>query len=428
MSFDFSKIDTMSYKNDLNSYKRYLEKVDTTVYDNQIKILGMSNYYLHKLYNMVILNETFQKLLIKNTINAVYNGEGLPIILRLKHPRFGDQKSSIVISTELYEMGVRQVLEYKHYFQILKHIIRGGNSYQYNEIWRELRNIFDHSVQAEDQYIRMEIADMFLLYGDQLVGEQLLDIIRRYDNRQDEQLGNRNGLQSTVYKDTQNVHNTSINKSVLKVCYNLLLKEQAGNLTDEELVDIFKELENYCFNKSDIPAIYKVRERIQIDTTFFNYGSDKFTMLQIFCNVWSFITKDKNKEELKKRFVEEMIAMHEYCATGFIARIVNTIQGFTEDPDLCINISDYDRHKAIVLHKLNNLMTRATDNILDDMLTVDKKLFLDYLKNRIRMSEFEDIPKEDFINILTEYTRRQWKFNKDEKLIYLQGMDETPKN
>lgn len=419
MSFNFTSLNTLTYKEDLKSYQLYLEKVDTNMYDDQLKILGISNYYLHKLYSVVVLKkETFQKLLIDSTVNAIYKGDELPVVLRLRHPHFADQKSSIVISKELYEMGVRRVLQYEYYFQVLKHLIRDGGEVQSEEIWRELRDIFNQC--QPDSFTRMEIADMFLLYGNPIVGEELINIIRRDQNHVNIY---DNNLQKTVYKDSQNVHNTSINKSVLKVCYNLLLKEQAGNLTEDELRDIFRTLEKFCLNERDINSIYKVLERLLIDTTFFKHGSDKFTMLQIFCNVWSFVKKDKYNEELKKRLVEEMIAMHEYCATGFIARIVNTIQGFTEDPDLCINIGDFDRHKAIVLQKLNKVMASAPEDVLDDMLTINKKLFLDYLKDRIKMVEYEDIPKEDFIKILTDYTKREWKFNKEGLLIYLQGID-----
>jgi len=199
-----------------------------------------------------------------------------------------------------------------------------------------------------------------------------------------------------VYEDTQNVHTTSINTNVLKVAYYLILEAQKilSKNTDfrYHIPDVIEEL------SKENADIKKAINRIHIDSATFEYKNEHDNVMKMdlplgFKAIYVWISFHTHKDELFSRFKEELYAMKNYCSTGYLARLVNSIQGFDEDENLCIRISDaqelLSRLKMQFNSSIDKLSDEENDDIMDAMIGKDKTKFLDHIKAVIVDPDFE---------------------------------------
>ena len=129
---------------------------------------------------------------------------------------------------------------------------------------------------------------------------------------------NNGGNIHNIYNDGQNVHNSSINKSIKQSIENLLAlntsKFNLNYLNDTILTTNTKEaLVEYCEDKS----IHSI-----LNVTF-----DE-VLKQIMFHILSF--DQKTQEEIKKRMNEEMLDAQCKCFTGRLSRLVNVLSGYSE--------------------------------------------------------------------------------------------------
>lgn len=87
----------------------------------------------------------------------------------------------------------------------------------------------------------------------------------------------------------------------------------------------------------------------------------------------------EHSKELKIRLLEEIISMAQYCSTGHLSRFINVIQGFTEDPALCITISDFAQIKSVVANVLQKILSSAPEDVLDSMFEEDQTIFANFI-------------------------------------------------
>jgi hypothetical protein len=129
-----------------------------------------------------------------------------------------------------------------------------------------------------------------------------------------------------VYRNGQNVHTSSIQKSFLKSCQSLLLDkipDQAFTGTGNRYVD------------ENIRGFLENRERHCI--LYITFG-------EVFQKVWNRIATqgdDEIRAELLKRLREEMIEAETKCFMGQITRLLNVLVGFYDD--ICIEIDESEQ-------------------------------------------------------------------------------------
>jgi hypothetical protein len=151
----------------------------------------------------------------------------------------------------------------------------------------------------------------------------------------------------TVYQDTQNVHDTTINSSVKKAVLKLVrIAKSYGDLP--KFLDVKNELCN-MFDGIDEPL-----SRIHKDNATYNIDTNIET---VFLSLWVWIQKHEHVDELLLRLYQELVAMTGYCSSGHLSRLINVIQGFTDDDELTIKISDKAQVKSVVTNYLNNLLS-----------------------------------------------------------------------
>jgi hypothetical protein len=179
--------------------------------------------------------------------------------------------------------------------------------------------------------------------------------------------------QQKIYNDSQNVHANNINNTVLDACIKLIsdykVKDEKKYMTDSKNILLKKFKHNY----SIIEKIYRNINKNK--AKFGNYDS-KFSLQTFYCSLFEFIKRHKNCDEILKILIIEFQSMDGYCSTGHLSRLLNSIQGFTDE--YSIKISDRDRVNAIVTHNINKLLQKESEKVLNGM--IDKQNNEEYLK------------------------------------------------
>ena len=139
----------------------------------------------------------------------------------------------------------------------------------------------------------------------------------------------RNG--ANVYNDSQNVHNTHIQKSLK----DSIIKLFNTNIEEYNLDE--------CIQKLDISEEFK--NYIQLLDELFH----DITFREILMIVFNKILKNENKDELIKILKYELKEGNNKCFVGKVTRIVNVLSGF--DTDVSISISENEQ-KNIIAQKI----------------------------------------------------------------------------
>ena len=220
-----------------------------------------------------------------------------------------------------------------------------------------------------------ELTDIMLEFNP-LLGREMLSALRNYniiipETKIQQPLPINEQIKiKSVYEDSQNVHNSTINQNV-KNCALYLHKISTS---DQKLPDFISVKTHFESLFGFYPKVFK---RIETDNATYNIGINLQT---IFLCVWVWINKHPSQDELLIRMNQEFTEMEGYCSTGFLSRLINIIQGYTEDENLIIKISNYDQHKAVIKHYLDTILSE-NPNMLDEMLDKTKTFISFILKN-----------------------------------------------
>ena len=162
---------------------------------------------------------------------------------------------------------------------------------------------------------------------------------------------------NTIYSNSQNVHDASVQLSVKKSVENLL-KDPVVTYDPESVIN------------SDLPAETKC--------TIVNYCScdavhsaHDLTYAELFAYVWARIQKHESRESLYQILAEQLSESECKCFTGRFNRTLSVLVGFCED--IFINISDSSRISAIIITTGSKLhpyiaeqhVSEATDALLE---------------------------------------------------------------
>ncbi len=166
-----------------------------------------------------------------------------------------------------------------------------------------------------------------IYYFDNPIEIQTLQIQRMLNRIQ-------SNLNSSIYKNNQNVHDTEIQRTVCDSVQSIL-KDPKTDFTMDDVI-------NSSLNKSTIESIIEYCQDQTVHCVhLINYQ-------ELFSLVWNRIENSIHKSELMK-ILEEQIADSECkCFTGRFNRTLSVLVGFYDD--IKINISDKSRISAIILN------------------------------------------------------------------------------
>jgi hypothetical protein len=412
-----------------------MKVIESSEQVNNIKKIKFSEFLCTTIHDKYRLSRDKREIIINNLVPVIYDGENILVPIRLRFLRFHNQIVSYNVSCDLYKRGIRYTMEYVPYFQILKYILKAPliddipniDSDIIVNILDEFEAIFED--RDANLFTKMEIADIFLLNGREERGNEILELIREEQEREQERerrLHEHVGQYSldkskrTVYDDTQNVHNTDINKSVLQASIRLISIERIRQskslypdrrLPQKKMEDIKLILKPLMNNE----ILYQVLERIQIDTTSFRWDDNVFGLQTLFLSLYSYIENHRSKKDLYERLSEELTSMNKYCSTGHLSRLINVIQGFSDDEKLYVRISNESQIKAVVTQILN-MSCCDDEKVMDSMMSDDKGPFytfiVDIMNKKIPeiLTEYGDDVLDYIVNSIKKYSQHEhWK-------------------
>jgi hypothetical protein len=279
--------------------------------------------------------------------------------------------------------------------------------------------------------------------------------------------------QISVYNDSQNVHtneSTVMTGNIAEILFDRC-KEQIyqieRNLEEKDrtyyhkLLEVieqkmifnfnggnreFGERDHYATSKDYSPIIKSTFQYIRnsisviprnvsngLTTIFhehklnFNVNKNEYVTLELlFISVFLWITEyprydiqikshpSYNNEVRKNamfRLLEEMENMEGYCNSGHFARLINVLQGFTQDPALQIKISDYEQCKAVITNFLNKKLQNCEDDILEELddSVKNRDKLKKYIIRILREKDFEKEYGKDFIYMIPRVVKEYLK-------------------
>lgn len=497
------EITTISFQNKIKDIYKVLNSND---YNDKFII---SMYILFILYEYIRISRENKELILKILLDGLnYNNNNDEITKHIIKSHIISHLSyikDVYIKKEIYiniynNDSLIETIDDRIMIQILQYILFNINSFPnilIDDVIIKLRNIF---VNTHVIYHKMHIADIVLNAGYKEIGNELLDLVRQEQERERERERERyihDGVINTepvantepiknVYNDTQNVHNSVVNNSVLLTCNKLIEDRQmskfdfdnvfeviittmienkndfmtiimndckriygysnelANNkLTDEYTYEIMTKSNIFIKYKDEIDILkkskcnylydilfilYKTIKNIKNDITFFTCeiknNVKKFTLENIFSNVLDFILNHNNKDELLHRLIQELIEMYNYCSTGYMSRLINTIQSFTEIYTINI-ITDYMRTKTFIYNVIKKYVDDNSD-IIDDFIELTpifNRIIYEHINNNINEYIKEGHSGEDISKAMCEVIGRdKFRYNMN-TLIYTDEVD-----
>ncbi len=220
------------------------------------------------------------------------------------------------------------------------------------------------------------ISLMPLIYHQRLIGfsynNNPLDVqtmqVQRFLDRLDR------NLYSSIYGDNQNVHDTTIQRTVCDSLKSLLSDPRPDfsidNVINSDLDNKTKEaIIEYCQDQT-VHSIHLI------------------TYEELLSYVWTRIVKSEHQTELKK-ILEEQIADAEcMCFTGRFNRTLSVLVGFYDD--IKINISDNSRISAIIL------------NCKDKIVPYNEIIHQEMSKKELIEAGYNENEIESWISAITE--------------------------
>jgi len=224
-------------------------------------------------------------------------------------------------------------------------------------------------------------------------------------------------LPKSVYSDSQNVHNSKINQTVIKTLENLFRKYQHLIILtqiDGKNTDNKEKFDHKIQILNDIRGIFtsKYPDKKDIINISINYiktstaifGTLELGMIDAFIALWFWITEHEHQTDLEKRLLEEFQEMNGLCTTGHIARLMNVMQGFTNDETLSIRISDKDQCFAVIKQYLSKELQECDDEqVLEQMITGGEK-YVKFIRKIIakKLLSWQEEYGKDILTVVAE--------------------------
>lgn len=275
----------------------------------------------------------------------------------------------------------------------------------HRDVCKELLNIAKDS--TNDENIRADAADVLLQQPREFYCNAAREIII--------ELGQNGRRARTLFDNSQNVHVTEIEQSVLESLEKLRDQPIPPNLNfnqiEREILSMVKQ-EKKKQKNSD--RKYEREERIilalnRIYADRAIYGKYNDSLQRVLIMVWSYIQdQTENNAEMLNRLLQELEEMSGTCSSGFISRLINAISGFG---DFNIRISWRDQivgnlsgRLSAEIRKIDNIPLQEL--ILEEMVSEpsnyeQRKNFLDFFRQKVLFireemaAEFKDHISED---------------------------------
>lgn len=311
--------------------------------------------------------------------------------------------------------GLRYLLSYRPAI-----VLKWRNSPRQEQLLQRAISLFDTNL-TNLEAVR-ELGDIIQMYGTAEQSQQIINRMRELDipDEEKEMKEERkqplprlplNNTIKAIFDDSQSVHNTDINNSVLNAASYLVSITEELSLpprpeeTEEKYIQRVLEYKDAICKDISIELVKAQPHKENVIKTACEYMRTSvggfgrnITLFDTFLAVWFWIIKQKDREELEKRLCEEMQGMKGMCSTGHLARLINVLQGFTDDPKLAIKISDREQCKNVVVFYLTKCLQNCTDDRVSDGMLDHNDEYVKFIRTKISEKLLEW--KKDYEGIL----------------------------
>jgi hypothetical protein len=215
---------------------------------------------------------------------------------------------------------------------------------------------------------------------------------------------------STIYNNSQNVHDESINNIIINNLNYLISNTFVGDLNTGKIYeDIINT--NYYKNLQDnlkhkvinsfqrlILDGAKYEGRSMLDITLIVYSNILNNNLWLIENTTTENTPIQDTQiQLQNRFIQELIDMDDTCSSGHLSRLINILNGYINFKNIN-NIGIIPQLKSNIYARLTRNLKDFSgnnyDNIINEMTSNEKPLIDEFLS---RFSPYEEL-KNEFTN------------------------------
>jgi hypothetical protein len=281
---------------------------------------------------------------------------------------------------------------------------------QYDYLSDERNTVLEYILDVADDknesiYARSECADILITLGEGneiIFGEQVIEELGDLYNE------NKN---KTIYTNAQNAHNETINentRNIVRALYKDYLKTKSYNdLVKTSYEDIHKELSGIDNSEENNDKLHSFFYRVMTDPFRFERLSLSDIVLLVYNKICSF----ENKNDLMKRLLEEILDCDNSCTTGYFTRIVNTLNGFINDKDMCFNINPRDELRSVIFARINRNIRSLPEKTRESVLEAIEEAnfgvfeeFMDYYspEDEIRKEYSGLIEEEEFNKLFSK--------------------------
>ena len=337
-------------------YKSYVEHC----IDSVKSIIQYEDCDIYKRYHFFANNEKFTKL-DDHVVHAI-------------HPFFFKYSIEKKYPIELTLLSARYILS--------KYDFDAPERYYALELVLDIADNVNETVM-----LRSECADILLTFGDDEEHDFGKEIIESLSDKPD-----------TLYENTQNAHNVTINEHVRKIIRSLR-KEYDITKIQTRIDDIQDDVIPIC-NEEEIEKIRTFLFRIMTDPSLY----EQLTLCDIFILVYHKVKSLQFTQQLEciKRIKEEAIDSINTCSTGYLTRIINVLTGFVEGEELELRLSPKEELKSATLARIyagiRSLPEHSRNDVLESLYGEDKYTFLEFMG----IYSPEDELREEYHNILSE--------------------------
>lgn len=272
---------------------------------------------------------------------------------------------------------------------------------QYDYLSDERNLVLEYILDVADDknesiYARSECADILITLGEGneiIFGEQVIEDLGDLYNE------NKN---KTIYTNAQNAHNETINentRNIVRALYKEYLKTKSYNdLVTTSYEEIHKELSNIDISEGKQDKIHSFFYRVMTDPFRFERLSLSDILLLVYNKICSF----ENKNDLMKRLLEEIFDCDNSCTTGYFTRIVNTLNGFINDKDMCFNINPRDELRSVIFARINRNIRSLPEKTRESVLEAIEEGNFGIFEEFMDYYSPEDEIKKEYLGLIEE--------------------------
>ena len=264
---------------------------------------------------------------------------------------------------------------------------------------KKLQDFLLSVAQDKDQTInyRAECADILYNYGvESIYVQSATNVIRELGKLYTQ------NKKSTIYTNTQNVHDETINKNIINILRKLIQKVKITDRRNSgEILEIIRNKYSHL-EQNRMDKIMSSLERIMIDTAKY----EMLNLSDILLLVWEYIqsqecsevNKLNNKDELEIRLLQELEDMDQTCSTGHLSRILNVLSGYFTDNVVQITLKDQLRSNIFARYtKLIKMLPETQQEKINEELMLNDSSQKDTIKMFLMDFNIEEVLYKEFV-------------------------------